>query len=494
MSIRRRLTLWYTIILAAVLILFGASLYYLLTATLLNSIDRQLETAAQQLEESARMVPSLALLSMVVDVPDLNIFAEPGLYIQVYDAGQKQVTRRSATLGEASLPLDKSALAVALRGQARLETRSIGSSRLRTYTAPLLIDGEVAGVVQVSTSLAQVEQTQQGLLLIMAIGGAIAIALSAGLGAILARAALRPIDQITQTALAISRTEDLSRRLEITGPQDEVGRLSSTFNEMLSRLEALFHTQRRFIADVSHELRTPLTAIQGNVDLVCRGAADDPQARQEVLETVEHEVARMSRLVSDLLLLAQADAGVRLRAEPVELDTLLLDVYRQARLMANGVEVRLGHEDQAVVMGDPDRLRQLLLNLVDNALKYTPAGGQVTLSLDRDDEWVQVAVADTGIGIPAQALEPGPDGVPVIFQRFYRADKAESRARGGTGLGLAIANWIAQAHSGRIAIESRLGHGSTFTVWLPAHSDQAGGWVLPDEAQGRETLLDGGPH
>ena len=494
MSIQRRLTLWYTIILAVVLILFGASLYYLLTATLLSSIDRQLELTAQDLEKSARMVPSLTLLGLIVEVPDLNIFAGPGLYIQVYDAGQRQVTRRSATLGEASLPLDKSALAAALRGQAHLETRSIGSSRLRTYTAPLTIDGEVGGVVQVSTSLAQVEQTQRELLIIMAIGGTIAIALSAGLGALLARAALWPIDQITQTALAISRTEDLSRRLEISGPQDEIGRLASTFNEMLSRLEALFHTQRRFIADVSHELRTPLTTIQGNVDLVCRGAADDPQARREVLDTVEHEVARMSRLVSDLLLLAQADAGVRLKTEPVELDTLLLDVYRQARLMANGVQVHLGHEDQAVVMGDPDRLRQLLLNLVDNAIKYTPAGGQVTLSLDRDDEWVQVTVSDTGIGIPPEALEPGPEGVPAVFQRFYRADKAESRAQGGTGLGLSIAHWIAQAHSGRIAVDSRLGHGSTFTVWLPARSDQASGWVLPNEAHNRETMQNHDPH
>ena len=467
MSIRRRLTLWYTIVLAIVLILFGASLYYLLTFTLLNSIDRQLETTARHLTESTRLVPSYTLLTALIDVPDLDIFAGPGLYMQVYDLDQRQIVGRSSTLGEASLPLDDHMLAAALRGQANVETRPVGSARLRIYTAPIVIYDQVEGVVQVGAALAQVEQTQRQLLTILTIGGVIAVTVSAGLGAILARAALRPIDQITQTALEISRTEDLSRRLEMVGPQDEVGRLAATFNEMLSRLEALFHTQRRFIADVSHELRTPLTTIQGNVDLVCRGAADDPQARQEVLETIENEVARMSRLVSDLLLMAQADAGVRLKSEPVELDTLLLDIYRQARLMANGVEVRLGDEDQAVVMGDPDRLRQLLLNLVDNALKYTPAGGQVTLSLERDDDWVQVAVADTGIGIPAEALEPGPGGLPPIFQRFYRADKASSRARAGTGLGLAIAYWIAQAHSGRIAVESTPGQGSRFTVWLP---------------------------
>jgi len=467
MSIRLRLTLWYTIVLAAVLILFGASLYYLLTFTLLNAIDRQLETAAERLTASTRLVPSFTLLTTLIDVPDLDVFAGTGLYVQVYDTDQKQIIARSSTLGEASLPLDERVLAAALRGQAQVETRPVGSSRLRIYTAPIVIYGQVEGVVQVGASLAQVEQTQQQLLTILTIGGVIAVAVSAGFGALLARAALRPIDQITQTALEISHTEDLSRRLEMVGPQDEVGRLAATFNEMLSRLEALFHTQRRFIADVSHELRTPLTTIQGNVDLVCRGAADDPQARQEVTKAIENEVARMSRLVSDLLLLAQADAGVQLKSEPVELDTLLLDVYRQARLMADGVEIRLGDEDQAVVMGDPDRLRQLLLNLVDNALKYTPAGGRVTLSLDRDDEWVRVAVADTGIGIPAEALEPGPEGLPPLFQRFYRVDKAGSRAQGGTGLGLSIVHWIAKAHGGRIAVESRVGQGSRFIVWLP---------------------------
>jgi len=235
---------------------------------------------------------------------------------------------------------------------------------------------------------------------------------------------------------------------------------------MLSRLETLFHTQRRFVADVSHELRTPLTTIQGNVQLLRRGAAEDPEARRETLADIESEVARMSRLVADLLLLARMDAGVELDLAPVELDTLVLDVYRTAQLLTNAVHVRLGHEDQAVIQGDADRLRQLLLNLVDNALKYTPPGGRVTLSLHKKEGWVQIVVADTGLGIPPEDLQPGPSGVPPIFERFYRADRA--RSRGGTGLGLSIVHWIANAHGGRIEVESTVGHGSTFTVWLPA--------------------------
>jgi signal transduction histidine kinase len=228
---------------------------------------------------------------------------------------------------------------------------------------------------------------------------------------------------------------------------------------MLGRLERLFEGQKRLVANVSHELRTPLTTIQGNLDLLRRGAAEDPAMRGEAIRAIADETGRMRRILDDLLLLAQADAGLKLHLQPVELDTLLLDVYRQAQLMAQGVTVRLGAEDQALVAGDHDRLRQLLLNLVINALKYTPAGGQVTLRLSRAAGWVRVEVSDTGIGI-------GPEDLPHIFERFYRADRSRGRS-GGSGLGLPIAQWIAEAHGGRIEVASQLGQGSAFSLWLP---------------------------
>jgi two-component system OmpR family sensor kinase len=473
MSIRVRLTLWYTTILAVVIIVFGAALYTLLTFTLLNRIDSQLQGTAEIVAQSARVVLPLFGLETVLEVPELDVMATPGLYIQVYDVDAGQ-TLRSRTLGEGALPLDDNDLNAALAGRAQWRTMSVGGTKLRNYSAPLTVDGRVEGIIQVGTSLAQLEQTQTQLLRILVTGGLLAVVVSAVLGALLARAALRPIDRITQTALTISRTEDLSRRLDVRGPADEVGRLASTFNEMLARLEALFRTQQRFIADVSHELRTPLTTIQGNVDLLCRGAAADPQARREVLADIEGEAARMSRLVADLLLLARVDAGVHLDQKPVEMDTLLLDIYRQARVMSDGIDVYLGHEDQAVVLGDADRLRQLLLNLVDNALKYTPAGGRVTLSLHNEGQWVRIEVGDTGVGVPAAALAPGTSGRPLIFERFYRADPARSRAKAGSGLGLSIAWWIAQAHGGRIEVESTVGKGTTFSVWLPLSSSQTG--------------------
>lgn len=471
MSIHTRLTLWYTTILAAVVVVFGAALYSLLTYTLLNSIDRQLQGTAQAVAQSARVVLPLVGLETVLELPDLNVVATPGLYVQVYDLETGE-TIRSRSLGESALPLDREDLRETLAGRVNWHTLPVGGAELRVYSAPLTADGRVRGVIQVGASLAQLEQTQTQLLSILVIGGLLAVVVAAVLGALLARVALRPIDHITQTALTISRTEDLRRRLDYSGPADELGRLVSTFNEMLARLQTLFRTQQRFIADVSHELRTPLTTVQGNLDLLCRGAADDPEVRREALADIEGEVARMSRLVADLLLLARVDAGAHLDRKPVELDTLLLDIYRQARIMSDGIEVQLGHEDQAVVPGDADRLRQLLLNLVDNALKYTPAGGRVTLSLFNEGQWVRVVVADTGVGIPAEDLRPGAHGVPLIFDRFYRSDPARSRVRGGTGLGLSIAHWIVQAHGGRIEVESQVGKGTTFSVWLPLQPEQ----------------------
>ncbi len=244
-------------------------------------------------------------------------------------------------------------------------------------------------------------------------------------------------------------------------PTDEVGQLTATVNDMLGRLEASFETQQRLVADVSHELRTPLTTIQGNLDLLRRGAADDPGMRGEALAAIGNETVRMRRLINDLLLLAQADAGLQLQLQPVELDTLLLDVYRQGQVISQGtgVRVRLGAEDQAVVMGDGDRLRQLLLNLVDNAIKYTPSGGDVTLTLKRQAGWVQVTVSDTGCGIP-------PEDLPHIFERFYRADRSRTRP-GGAGLGLSIAKWVAEAHGGELEVESEVGQGTIFTLYLP---------------------------
>jgi len=361
---------------------------------------------------------------------------------------------------------------------------------LLIYSLPLKInDVQIVYMVQVVQPISNIESTLGQVARNLILGTALSLIIAAVVGALLARRALAPLQEITDTAQRISSTKDLGQRIILAQgnpaqDKSEVGRLAVTFNSMLDQIQQLFNTQRRLTADVSHELRSPLTTIQGNVELLQRMSADmsrvadrDPAGQQETaailqetLGEVESEANRMGRMISDLLLLAQADSGLQLNLERLEMDTLLLDIYRQTRRMAErrkgpgGLTVRLGSEDQAVVWGDRERLRQLLLNLTDNAIKYTPVGGSITLGLEVVDGWVRVDVTDTGVGI-------SPDDLGQIFQRFFRVDKARSRDQGGTGLGLSIACWIAEAHGGRITVTSQVDAGSTFSTWLPVSAE-----------------------
>jgi signal transduction histidine kinase len=230
---------------------------------------------------------------------------------------------------------------------------------------------------------------------------------------------------------------------------------------MLDRLEELFGKQRRFTGDISHELRSPLTTILGNLSLLRRAKNLPEEEQREMLDEMYSEAERMHRLISDLLLLSQADSGLAINRAPVELDTLLLESYRMAKRRAGDrLDIHLTHEDQAVVMGDADRLRQVLDNLINNAIRYTPEGGCIELSLHCLGDEAVITIADTGQGI-------APEDLPHIFDRFYRADKARTRAAGGTGLGLSIVKWIVDAHNGRIEVESTPGEGSVFHIYLP---------------------------
>ncbi|HEU5089958.1 MAG TPA: HAMP domain-containing sensor histidine kinase, partial [Roseiflexaceae bacterium] len=292
-------------------------------------------------------------------------------------------------------------------------------------------------------------------------GGGLVVLLAAARGGTwLTRAAFKPIDEVVRTAQGIVSASDLSSRVPVPVVEDELHRLTVTINDLLARLETLFATQRRFVADVSHELRKPLAAMQGNLDVLARGADRDPELLRESLDDMRREVGRLIRMTNDLLLLAQTEAGLVLRKEPVELDTLLLEVVRELRPLANGVQLRLGAEDQALVNGDRDRIKQALLNLGMNALQHTPPGGIITLGLQRADDMVRLSVADTGSGIAPEAL-------PHVFDRFYRADTSRNRNHGGAGLGLAIVKWVAEAHRGHVLVESEPGRGSLFALELP---------------------------
>ena len=335
-----------------------------------------------------------------------------------------------------------------------------GGQRWRVYVLTLHSAGAPPSYIEALTPLGRLDdemQTVRVFLPLLTLSGLV-LALFGGWA--IAGRVLRPVATMTRTARTITLSRDLSSRIEAPPHRDELGRLADTFNEMLASLEAANRAQQRFVSDASHELRAPLTAIQGNLELLRRHRALPEAEREEALSEVERESTRLSRLVADLLVLARADAGVSLKHCPVDLDAVVLEAYKEARHLSQGQALALDPFEPARVEGDEDRLKQLLLVLLDNALKYTPATGQVTLGLRRRETDVELVVRDTGVGI-------SPEDLPLVFKRFYRADPARSRDPGGTGLGLPIARWIVEQLDGTITLESRPGQGTTATVRLP---------------------------
>ena len=342
----------------------------------------------------------------------------------------------------------------------------------------------IIGAVIVAKPIDDVVSSLDTLSRLLAIGVLAAVAFTTFGGLLIAGNGLQPITRMTRTARAIAvnaHAAGLGRRVGYTGPRDEVGELASTFDDMLGSIERVTNAQRRFIADASHELRAPLTTIKGSLEFL-RRAPDLPESeRADVLEDAYTEADRMAALVSDLLLLARADAAVgsepgppaasiddhmRGRRETVELDQLALDIFRHGRaqlLARHRAQLQLTIEslEPEAVLADPGQLRQVLLILLDNAIKYTPSGGKVSISVNRQGGKAALSISDTGIGIE-------PEVQPHIFERFYRGDQARARDQHGSGLGLAIAKWIVAAHNGELTVTSEPGKGSVFTVLLPA--------------------------
>jgi len=350
---------------------------------------------------------------------------------------------------------------VALRAESPIyRDVRLGNHELRVLSVPIKDGEHKIAVLQVAVRLDVINQAREGLTNILTIIWLVSFLFSGNAAWLTLGQTLKPLEAITKTAEQINRADDLSRRLPYHGPEnDEIGSLVNSFNQTLERLEVLFTSQQRLLADVSHELRTPLTVIKGNVDLMRRMKKLD----EESLMSIDQEAGRLTRLVGGLLLLAQAESGkLALSMKQVELDLLLTEVFQEMSILAgNRVRVHLNEIDQVYVTGDRDRLKQVFINLVANAIQYTPQGGEVFLSLEKIGEQARIICRDTGPGIPAEDL-------PHIFERFYRAEKSRTRGRTtGFGLGLSIANWIVERHGGRIEVDSKEGQGTTFAIWLP---------------------------
>jgi signal transduction histidine kinase len=329
-------------------------------------------------------------------------------------------------------------------------------------TLPALIEGRLVGVVYLSQPLRDVTAVLYDLRTRWLLSTLIALLLSGAAGLLLARAIASPLRRLTHAAGAVAQGR-FDQQVPVRS-RDELGRLSRVFNDMTARLRAARQMQVDFVANVSHELRTPLTAVKGTVETLRDGAVNDPEVRDRFLETVERETDRLIRLVNDLLLLSRADSeALNLRREPLNLAALTQATVERLESQAQGVVLRVSAgPNTPLAWADPDRVEQVLLNLLDNAIKYSRPGGAVTVRVEAGLEGTAlVQVRDEGIGIPAEDLDR-------IGQRFYRADKARSRAQGGSGLGLAIAQALVQAHGGKLWVQSQENVGTTVSFTLPS--------------------------
>jgi len=454
-SVRLRLTLWYVLLLAIILAAFSAGIYLTLRHNLYANLDDSIQNRANILLDIVRYEGNRPSLAGVVSSNDPN---QGESFVRVFDASGELSFDGSAVAGD--VPIDRRAVESALVGKTITRSVNVGEA-FRVRTLPIERDGRISGVLEVGLSEGDLSETLQALLLIVGVAYPVTLLVASVGGVFLAERALAPVDRVTRLARRMS-AEDLGQRLNLRLPDDEVGRLAHTFDEMIARLDDAFRRQRQFTADASHELRTPLTAMKGQVE-VALSRPREAAAYREVLQAVNEEVDRLIRLVGSLLTLAKADAGqIPIACEAVNLGELIAAAVEQVRPVARqrDLEVRVEHGPDVTLEADEDLLLQLLLNLLDNAVKYTPAGGQVTVGWNVDGRHVDLRIRDTGIGIASEHL-------PHIFDRFYRADKARSRAEGGAGLGLSICRWIVEAHGGSISVESALGKGTAFTVKLP---------------------------
>ncbi|NWG16225.1 MAG: HAMP domain-containing histidine kinase [Chloroflexi bacterium] len=465
MTIRKKLTLLYSALLAGFIIVFGVVIFGVIRSAWIETVDRTLWETTEQVINNSRAYPVRQFgspVSILIDLPELDIFRASGVLVQVWtdlSSSTPRLVSASENLAGYRQPLDPHTLGT----RASVYTNiSIDGIEVRVLTRTVIASGQNLPLwnVQVAASLQTINAATEKLSIFMLIGGVMAVVSSFGMGMWLSNQTLRPIEQIIQAADSISTAKDLGNRLPWSGPMDELGRLASVFNRMMDRVEHLFGVQQRFVADVSHELRTPLTTIRGNLDLAEKYGMD-----AAMMEAIAGETDRMTRMVKDLLLLARADyGGMTLDRSEIDLDTILADVYQQALILAKDrvLRIQLAQLEPVRILGNTDRIKQLLLNLVSNAINFTPDGGQITLRLYRSGQQAHLQVEDTGIGI-------APEHLGHIFDRFYQAEPSRAKnGSGGTGLGLSIARWIAEAHEGSIEVQSVVEQGTVFTVRLPA--------------------------
>jgi len=473
MSIRLRFTLLYTLILALTLTIFGMALYAIQARDTLDSLKQDLSLSANRLADAALQTdshrepppsdhqnpPSPVPFDQFSSDQAFQNFPERDIN-RILDPNGNLVSSPFGRQDDTALPLSAEGLQTVQNQKEWYETGVVSDEEMLIYSRPVIVNNEVVYIVQVARSLTERNRTLQSLATTLLLAGLVMTVIAFGIGWVFSSVTLQPIHRITQTAQTIGDERDFTRRVDYTGPPDEVGQLASTFNSMLSRLQDAFQKvehslqmQRDFVADVSHELRTPLTTLRGNLSLLRKKPPIPAEEQNDIINDMVDESDRLIRLVNDLLLLARADAGRNLAREPIYISSVLEETVRQARQLGTQREIQLEADSALQVLGDRDAIKQVLLIALDNALKHS--SGKINVTANEQDAQVKIRVQDFGEGISPEKLEH-------VFDRFYRNE--DSSTIPGFGLGLAIAKTLVDGMGGEITMESELGQGSILMV------------------------------
>lgn len=458
LSIRMRLTIWYGGVLAVVLIAFSAVIYFTMRHQMLSRIDHGLdEEMADVMSEVKRADSRAGMLEWL----DRRFGQHQGFDFQITSADGDRVFVNER-LGDLHMPIPSP---LVMNRDVFASYQRTNLPRWRIVTRK--VDGpEGMLFVQVARSLEFYDHEMSELLLVLLLTGPLTLLVALGGGYFLARRAISPVDRMTETANRIE-AKRLGQRIEVANASDELGRLADTLNGMLDRLEKSFREMQRFTADASHELRTPISVIRTEAEVALNQPVSDDE-KQNLLSNVLEECERLTSITDQLLTLSREDAGIaEFRGEPVDVGDLANDVAETMRPLADakGLGLAVATNGSVIVAGDADRLKQVVYNLLDNSIKYTPQTGHVELAVTRAGSGIELTVRDTGVGISSEHL-------PHVFERFYRIDKARTRSEGGTGLGLSIVESIVVAHGGRVEIESQANEGTKITISLPSHPIQ----------------------
>lgn len=476
MPIRWKITLWYSIILSLILVVIGFFLYLLFAQKESSEFDERLVQTSSEVIRSIKVENNLFYFPFQTKfvLPNMDIFTTANTFLQAIDLNGN-VIDRSASLGKNNLPISKQIISRVKQGESSFATITIHNTKIRIYTMPIMDNDKVYGILQVGGTLDQIEHSLANLRWILVIVFLITILIVGGAAWFLAKRVLRPIDQLIQTTSEIEKGQDLKKRINYTGPADEIGQLIDQSNHMFARLDQVYEDleqsyqmQKRFVSDASHELRTPLTSIKGNIDFLKKIYKEKPELIEEIINDVANEADRMTRLLNHLLSLARADAGYQIHNEPIAMRDFVDDFLPNVDKLKPeiGFEVKhLERLDGLVLDGNRDYLLQLLYILLENAFKYTKTG---TVSVDFNlqqqalGKQLMMIISDTGIGIRES-------DTPHVFSRFYRGENTDIIA--GTGLGLPIAKWIVEQHNGSIELKSVAGEGTQVIVCLPVRKE-----------------------